>query len=113
MNTELLTQLLEEQKDEIKEAVKAKAIERLTSQVSWNLPDLIKADVNEFYATEISPLVKQYLADNKAALMQNIIKACVDASDAVAASMAEHIKKTMGDEYKAKKVFSALFNTAY
>lgn len=113
MNTEQLTQYLEEHKSEINEAIKAKVITRLTEQVSWNLPELIRKDVDQFYADEIHPAVQQYLVDNKSALMQVVVKACVDASEAVATSMAEHIKKTLSNEYQAKKVFCTLFNTAY
>jgi len=113
MDTQQLTKFLDEHKEEINSAIKAKVISRLTEQVTWNLPELIRKDVDEFYADEIRPAVKQYLQDNKSDLMQVVIKACVDASEAVATAMAEHIKKTMSEEYKAKKVFSALFNTAY
>ena len=54
--------------------------------------------------------VKQYLEDHKSEVVQVVIKACVSASDAVATSMAEKVKKTMSDDYHAKKVFGALFD---
>ncbi len=109
MNTEELTRFLDDHKSEINEAIKQKVITQLTQQVSWNLPDLIRKDVDQFYADEIRPAVKEYLSDNKSALMQVVVKACVDASEAVATSMAEQIKKTMSSAYESKKVFSALF----
>lgn len=113
MNTEELTRFLDDHKAEISNAIKAKVIEQLTQHVSWNLPDLIRKDVEKFYTDEIRPAVKEYLDDNKSGLMQVVIKACTDASEAVATSMAEHVKKTMSSDYNAKKVFSALFGGSY
>lgn len=108
MNTEELTKYLEENKDQVKKAVLEKVIDSLTRQVEWDLPKLLQEDFHAFYETEIRPAVKQQLADNKEAVMQIVIKSCVDAAGSVATSMAEKIKKTMSSDYDAQKVFCAL-----
>lgn len=113
MNAEDLTAFLEENKAEIHGAIKAKIIESMTQRVQWDLPDLIRKDVLQFYADEIQPAVKQHLVDNKEAIMQVVIKASVDAAEAVAKTMATHIQKTMESDYSAKKVWAALFGARY
>lgn len=109
MNAEELTAYLEENKDQVKRAVLAKIVDSLTQQVQWDLPRKIQEDFDTFYKEEISPAVRQHMADNKEALMQVVIKSSVDAADSVAIALAERIKKTMSNEYDAKKVFGALF----
>jgi hypothetical protein len=110
MNVEELTQYLDDNKDSVKRAVLEKIVNSLTQQVQWDLPRKIQEDFDTFYKEEISPAVKQHMADNKEAIMQVVIKASVDAADSVAVAMSETIKKTMSSDTDAKKVFGALFD---
>lgn len=110
MDTLELTAFLDEHKAEIHGAIKAKIISGMTQRVEWDLPELIRKDVLEFYKDEIAPAVKQHLADNKAALMQVVIKASVDAAEGVAKAMAQVIQHHMADDYKMRKFFGVLFD---
>jgi len=111
MNTKQLTDFLEEHKADIHKAIKDKIISDLTARVGWELPDLLKKEVDAFYATEISPAVRDYLSENKNSILEACIKACVEASEAVAKAMVAQVMKTMSDEYKSREVFKKLFNT--
>jgi hypothetical protein len=90
MNVEELTQYIDN-KDAVKRAVLEKVVDSLTQQVQWDLPHTIQEDFDAFYKEEISPAVKQHMADHKEGIMQVVIKASVVAADSVAVAMAERI----------------------
>jgi hypothetical protein len=111
MNVDELTQYLEDNKERVKDAVFKNVVDSLTRQVEWSLPKKMQEDFDAFYAEDIRPAVKQHMSDNKEAIMQLVVKSCLEAGESISKAMAERIQKTMASDYDSRKVFESLFKS--
>lgn len=110
MTEEDLKEFLEENKAQIKEAVRGRMVESLLAQHRWEIGAQISKIVEEFVAAEIVPEVKKYLADNKGPILTAACAGAAEIGDALAKGIVERTaKKLKSDGYEFRQVMEALF----
>lgn len=111
MTEDDLKEFLEENKESIKAAVKAKMIESLLADHRWEITGTIGEIVQEFVAAEIAPEVKKYLADHKGSILQAAVVGAADIGNTLAQAMVAHTAKNLTeDSWKFRQVMKALFD---
>lgn len=107
MTEDELKQFLLDEKDAIAAAVRARAIDAMTSSVQWQLPQSVTKAVGEFFEEEIVPEVKKALADQKGPIVEAAIKAASEIGDKVAVTLVEKAVESMTG-YRSGEVIKAL-----
>lgn len=111
MTEDDLKEFLEENKETIKNAVRAKMIESLLANHRWEITGVISKVVEEFVSTEIVPEVKKYLADNKGPILQAAVAGAAEIGDTLAKAIAKRTAERLDpDSYQFRNVMKALFD---
>jgi hypothetical protein len=111
MTEDDLKEFLEENKESIKSAVRAKMIESLLANHHWEISAEISKVVEAFVADEIVPEVKKYLADNKGPIVQAALVGAAAISDTLAKAIVERTAARLApDSYQFRAVLKALFD---
>lgn len=110
MTEDDLKQFLEDNNENIKEAVRQKMIASLLEQHRWSISEQISKVVEEFVGKEIVPDIKKYLADNKGPILTAACAGAAEIGDALAKGIVERTaKKLKPDGYEFRQVMEALF----
>lgn len=104
-----LNRLLVDSQDQIIASVKAKLIERLSTNYEWQLSELINAQVKEFFAAEVAPVIAQNLRDAKGEIVAASTQAASKIAVVLGEAMVAKAVKTMASDWDANAVFKALF----
>ena len=107
MTEEQLLAFLQDNKDDIAASVKAKAIEAMTQDLKWRLPDAVTKAVAAFFEAEIVPEIQKHLADQKGPIVAASIKAASQIGDKVAEALVEKAVESMSG-YRSGEVIKAL-----
>ena len=110
MTADDLKTFLEENKESIQSAVKAKMIDSLLANHRWEISGEISKAVEEFVAAEIVPEVKKYLAEQKGPILQAAISGAAEIGDTLAKAIVSRTAKKLNAEgYEFRQVLEALF----
>ena len=110
MTEDDLKQFLEENADSIKEAVKAKTIERLMESHRWQITEGIGKVVQEFVSKEIVPEIKNYLASQKGPILKAALVGAAEIGENISKAItARAAKNITPDSYQFRSVMEALF----
>lgn len=110
MNAADLQAFLDENKEDIKAAIKAKMIESLLTNHRWEISTEISKTVETFVSTEIVPEVKKYLTDQKGPILKAAIAGAADIGDTLAKAIVTRTAKRLSpDGYEFRQVMEALF----
>lgn len=111
MTEDDLKEFLDENKESIKNAVRAKMIESLLADHRWEISAEISKVVEDFVSTEIVPEVRKYLADNKGPILQAAIAGAAEIGDTLAkAIVTRTAERLKADSYQFRSVMKALFD---
>lgn len=110
MDAEQLKEFLEENSQQIKNAVKTRMIENLLTQNRWEISGQIAKTVEEFVTAEVVPEVKKYLADQKGPIIEAAIAGAAQIGDTLSKAIVERTAKRLRpDNYEFRQVLEALF----
>ncbi len=107
MTEDDMKKFLEDNREDIALAIKAKMIEGLTQHVSYQLPSSVLVAVQDFIAAEIIPGVKVALMDQKGVILEAAIKASCEIGDLVAKTLVKTATESLTG-YKASDVIKTL-----
>lgn len=111
MTDDDLKEFLEENRESIKAAVKAKMIDSLLAEHRWDISSEIKKAVEAFVAAEVVPEVKKYLADNKGPILQAAVAGAAEIGDTLAKAIAKQTAERLDPNgYRFRQVLKALFD---
>lgn len=113
MTEDDLRQFLEENRDAIANRLREDAIKRLSESVQWRLPQDVQEVVNEFFKTEVAPVIRQTLLDQKGPIINAAVKAAAEVSDVLAKSIVERALKVISSDYESRDVIKALLGVKY
>lgn len=109
MDDTFYTDILEENKAAVKQAVKDAMLNSITQKFQWELPQALQEAVNEFIKDEIIPEVRKELLENKDAMVAmatDLIKA-VPAE--IGKAMQEKVAENLSSSYTLKNMVDQLF----
>lgn len=109
MDDQFYKEVLEENKDAVKRAVKEAMLESVKQKFGWGLPDALKKTVDEFLKEEILPAIRADLLENKDAIVAAATDAVRGAPAEIGKALQEHLAKNLTDSWKLRKVTEALF----
>ena len=111
MSPEDLKEFLEDNKAEIQATVKARMIDQILANHSWQITDEIRAVVQEFVSAEIVPEVKKHLQDQKGPILQAALVGASEIGESLSKSLVEAAAKNLApDGYKFRALMKALFD---
>lgn len=109
MNDQFYKEILEENKDAVRQKVKEAMLESVAKEFQWELPKVVREAVNEFVQEEIVPAVRAELLENKDAMVQAATDMIAGVPAEIGKAMQEQLAKTLTDSWKLRKVTEALF----
>lgn len=109
INEQFYTEILEQNKDAVRQAVADAMLDSIKREFQWELPNALKKVVNEFIEEEIAPSVRAQLLENKDELVQAATALIAGVPAEIGKALQMHLAKTLTDSWKLRKVTEALF----
>lgn len=109
MNTEFYTDVLEENKDAVRAAVKNALLEGVKRQFEWELPQAVKDEVHTFIKTEIVPAIQADLIKNKEAIVDAATEMVRGAPAEIGKAMQEQLAKNLTNSWQLRQIVEACF----
>lgn len=110
MNEDFYKEILEENKEAVKQKVTEAMFASIENKFKWELPEAVSKEVNSFIKEEIAPAVRESLLEDKDAIIKTATEAVSLIPAEVAKALQEHLAKTLTDSYKLRGVTKALFD---
>jgi hypothetical protein len=109
MDAEALKTLLDESQDQIIKDVRAKIVERVSSNYEWEIAKLVNEQVKDFFAAEVAPEIVKGLMGEKGAIVQAATAAAANVAVKLAEKMTETAIKNI-DGYTFRNLTKELFS---
>ncbi len=109
LNEEFFTNVLEENKDTVRAAVRDALLEGVKRQFAWELPEAVKKAVQEFVAEEIIPAIKADLEANKDTFVTAATDMVRGAPAEIGKAMQEQLAKNLTQSWTLRKIVEACF----
>jgi hypothetical protein len=104
------TDVLENNKDSVRAAVRDALLDSVKRQFQWELPEAVKKTVSEFVADEIIPEIKAELEANKEAFITAATDMARGCAAEIAKAMQEQVAKNLTQSWNVRKLADAIFN---
>ena len=110
MDERFYKEILEDNKDAVRQKVKEAMLASVQREFEWELPQAIKEEVNQFIKEEIAPAIREKLSEDKDAMVRaatDMISGIpVELGKAMQASVAEKLTNS----WQLRKITDALFS---
>ena len=110
MNTDFYTEILEENKEAVKQRVKDAILESVTCRFEWEVPEALNKLVADFMKKEIIPELRKELYESKDEFVDLATEIIRGVPAELGKAMQAKLAETLTDSWKLKKVTSALFD---
>lgn len=105
-----ISQILENSKEEIKNATMDQVKEALKRNIAWNLEHEIKTVVADFFKTEMEGEIKKTLLDQKDLILEELKKGVVASCAILAKEMVIKAETNIKSSYTMSEITKKLFN---
>lgn len=109
MDADFYKEVLEENKEAVKQKVKEAMLDAVTRKFSWEVPEQINSIVSEFITEEIAPALRDELMENKNAIVESATTIVSGIPAELGKALQEHLAKNFTDSWKLRKVTEAMF----
>src|SRR5690554_2244652 len=93
MDAEFFNNVLEQNKDAVREQVKQSLLDSIKRQNAWELPDQVKKEVAAFMEKEVLPEIRNALLENK----DEIVSAATECVRSVPAEIGKAMQKQVAE----------------
>ena len=104
-----IEKIISESQRDIRDQVISDAKKSFSQQIGWALESKIKEGVDEFYAEEILPALREQLFELKPEILQSLKLGILQSAEAVGKALYEKASKNLSESWQATKVVEALF----
>lgn len=110
MDEKFYKEILEENKESVKQKVREAMLASVQRQFEWELPNAIKDEVNQFIKEEIAPAIREKLSEDKDAMIQAATDMISGIPIELGKAMQANISEKLTDSWKLRKITDALFS---
>ena len=108
MTEEFFTNVLEENKDSVKAAVREALLAGVKRQFEWEIPEAVKKCVADFITEEIVPSIRAELEANKSEFVEAATVMVRSVPVEIGKAMQVQVAKSLTNSWSLKKVVEAL-----
>lgn len=106
---ESIKEILDKDKDFIKEEVNKQLKQRIIDGLAWHMQDEVTEIVKEFFETDLKDEVLATLKDHKGEILDQIKQASINISAEVAKAMTKKAVENLTSSYKSNSIIKSLF----
>ena len=110
MNDEFYKEILEENKEAVKNKIREAMFDGIKRQFEWELPNAVKEEVQKFIKEEITPSIREDLLQNKDAMVEAATNMIAGIPAEIGKKLQEDLAVNLKNSYKLRKITEALFN---
>lgn len=104
------TEVLESNKDAVRETVRQALLDGIKRQFEWELPNAVKTAVNEFFVEQVIPEIKAELETNKDEFVDAATLMVRGAPVEIGKAMQEQLAQNLTNSWTLRKVVEACFS---
>ncbi len=108
MNDEFFKEVLEQNKDAVKQKVVEAMMQGIQQKLSWELPETIKKEVDAFITAEVLPAVKAELMKNKDVFVNSATTFVNGIPAEVGKAMQQQVAKNLTTSWNLRKLAELL-----
>lgn len=103
------TEVLESNRDAVRESVKQAMLEGIKRQYEWELPNAVKETVSAFVRDEIVPEIKANLEANKDVFVDAATEMVKGAPAEIGKAMQKQLAENLTNSWQLRKIVEACF----
>ena len=109
ISTDFFTDILENNRENVKSAVTEALMSGIKRQFEWELPNSVKEEVTKFITDEVAPEIRAQLLANKDELVDAAITMVRGIPAVIAVSMQEQLAKNLTNSWTLTQIVQACF----
>ena len=110
MEDKFYTEILEENKEAVREKVRQTILDGIQEKFKWELPNAVNEAVNEFVKDEVVPEIKAQLLEDKDEIVNAATTIAKGIPVELGKALQERLAKNLAESWTIKKIAKELFD---